>query len=98
MYPSIGQIVGFIAVVIVMSGLAIVLNRRIEKRRMAEQEARNQAWVQLDVRRDADEEPSAEIESKTDDHDDERSNEINDQSLQTRAKQNGHYSESKRPG
>ena len=98
MYPSVGQIVGFIALVIVMSGLAIALNRRIEKRRMAEQEARNQAWVQLDVRRDADEEPSSESESKTDEHDDEHSDEINDQSLQTRAKQNGHYSESKRPG
>ncbi len=90
MYPSVGQIVGFIALVIVMSGVAVALNRRIEKHRMADQEARNRAWVQLDIRRDATEEASSEIESKTDEQADERSDEINDQSLQTRAKQNGH--------
>jgi hypothetical protein len=97
MYPSIAQYIGFIALVIIISGVAIMLNRHIEKRRMAEQEVRDAAWVQLDVRRDAGEEPLPSPEQEND-PDDEPADENDDQSIQTRAKQNGHYSESKKPG
>jgi len=101
MSPSVGQFIGFFALVIILSALAIALNRRIEKRRMAEDTLRNSTWVQLDVRRDSAEEPSPEPEGvpqaesePVDEHTDESS----DQSLHARAKQNGHYSESKKLG
>ena len=97
MYPSVAQLIGFMTLVIIMSGVAILLNRRIEKRRMAEQEARNSSWVQLDVRHDAGEEPSSEAEIAPTEQDDERSDENNGQGFQERVKQNGHRSESTRP-
>lgn len=97
MYPSVAQIVGFIFLVVVMSGVAIVLNRRIEKRRMAEQAARNAEWVRLDTRRDGEHEPPPSIESTASEQGDELTDESDGQGLPARAKQNGHFSESKRP-
>jgi hypothetical protein len=98
MYPSVGQIIGFLALVIIMSSIAIVLNKRIEKRRMAAQQARNRAWVKLDVQRDAASKLPPEPEGEAGEQDDEGGDEGEDRGLQTRARQNGHYSESKKPG
>ena len=98
MGPSIVQYIGFTVLVIIMSGVAMALNRRIEKRRMAAgQESRDAGWVKLDVHKDSAVEPllSPEPESEPDD---ERADENDDQNLHTRAKQNGHYTESKKPG
>lgn len=94
MYPSIGQIIGFLALVIIMSAIAIMLNKRIEKRRMAEQQARNRAWVTLDVQRDA----ASELPPEPETGPGEQADEDDDGEMQTRARQNGHYSESKKPG
>lgn len=98
MYPSIGQIIGFLALVIIMSAIAIMLNKRIEKRRMAEQQSRNRAWVKLDVQRDVSTELPPEPETEPGEQEDEHSDEGDDGGMQTRARQNGHYSESKKPG
>jgi hypothetical protein len=107
MSPSVGQYVGFIVLVVILSGVAIELNRRIEKRRMAEETKRNSAWVQLDVHSETTDEPSPETgsplnamspASTEDDAGDDLADENDVQSMHTRAKQNGHYSESKKPG
>ncbi len=101
MSPSIAQYIGFIILVIVMSGVAIELNRRIEKRRMAEETKRNSTWVQLDVHQDSPDEPTPEsmtTESAVNEPGDEHTDENDDRSIHMRAKQNGHYSESKKPG
>ena len=101
MYPSIGQYIGFIVLVIIMSGVAIELNRRIEKRRMAEETKRNSTWVQLDVHQDSPDDPPPESMTgarAVNDPGDERIDEGDEHSNQMRAKQNGHYSESKKPG
>ncbi len=101
MSPNIAQYIGFIVLVIIMSGLAVELNRRIEKRRMAEETKRNSAWMQLDVHKDIPDEPSPESmtsESVVNEPGDERTDENDDRNFHLRAKQNGHYSESKKPG
>lgn len=100
MSPGIGQYVGFIVLVVILSGVAIELNRRIEKRRMAEQTKRNSAWVQLDVHSESTDEPSPEIAGAASteiEAGDEPADENDALSMHTRAKQNGHYSESKKP-
>lgn len=101
MGPSIAQYIGFIVLVVIMSALALELNRRIEKRRMDEQKSRDSAWVQLDIRHDHVDEPPSEPADLADTEDkagNEPGGEDEDQSIHTRAKQNGHFTESKKPG
>lgn len=100
MEPSIAQYIGFIVLVIIMGVLAMALNRRIEKRRMAaEQASRRVGWVNLNVQQEsesADEPlppPEPEIEPE-----EEHADESDGQNMHTRAKQNGHYTESKKLG
>ncbi len=98
MEPSIAQYIGFIVLVVIMGVLAMALNRRIEKRRMTDEQAsRGAGWVKLDVQQESADDllPSPEPESEPDD---EHAEENDGQNMHARAKQNGHFSESKKPG
>ena len=91
MNPSTVQYVGFIVVALILTWAVIEINRRYSRRRKMDVRSLN-TWVHLDTAQpDAPEESLPANDASTE------SAESNEQNLQTRARQNGHYSESKKP-
>ena len=88
MDPSTVQYAGFIVVALILIWAAIEINRRYFRRRKADMRSIN-TWVHLDASQpDAaeDGQPAKNIDAT----------DSGEQDMQTRARQNGHYSESKR--
>lgn len=84
------QYAGFIVAALIITWGVIVINRRyFERRKM---DARSlKTWVHLDATQpDAPEEPLPAVKA------DDEPTDSSEQDMQTRARQNGHYSESKR--
>jgi hypothetical protein len=92
MNPNAVQYIGFIVAALILSWGAIELNRR--RRRKANIGSLN-TWVKLDTRRAADADDPEEA-LPVDDADEQEDDEQAESSIQTRAKQNGHHSESKK--
>ncbi len=87
------QYVGFIVAVLILTWAVIEINRRYFRRRRANVRSLN-TWVHLKTGQ-----PAATEEERPASHDDEDIDMGNSgvHDLQTRASQNGHYSESKKP-
>ena len=88
MNASAAQYVGFIVAALILTWAVIEINRRYFRRRRADVRSLN-TWVPLDTKQ-----PDAAEESVPDSENDETDASV-EQDLQTRARQNGHYSESK---
>ncbi|HKV57843.1 MAG TPA: hypothetical protein VJO32_06155 [Ktedonobacteraceae bacterium] len=91
MNSSTVQYVGFIVAALILTWAVIEINRRYSRRRKTDVRSLN-TWVHLDTAQpDAPEEslPASDASAEPADS--------NEQNLQTRARQNGHYSESKKP-
>ena len=91
MNSSAVQYVGFIVAALILSWAVIEINRRYSRRRKMDVRSLN-TWVPLDTAR-----PDAPDESLPTDDASAEPDESSEQHLQTRARQNGHYSESKKP-
>ena len=91
MNSSAVQYAGFIVAALILSWAAIEINRRYFRRRRGDVRSLN-TWIHLDTGQ-----PDATEESLTASDDDEDTAESSEQDLQTRSRQNGHYSESKKP-
>jgi hypothetical protein len=91
MNSSTVQYAGFIVAALILSWAAIEINRRYFRRRRGDVRSLN-TWAPLDTGQ-----PDATEESLSASDDDEDTAESGEQDLQTRARQNGHYSESKKP-
>ncbi len=94
MNPTVAQYIGFVVIALILIWAVIELNSRISRHRENEREAARSTWVNLDTRR-ADEEREEARASSADQAESNESLEESDPGLHTRAKQNGHYSESK---
>ena len=82
------QYIGFIVVALILIWAVIEVNRRFERRRKIDLRS-SHTWIHLDANRpDAPEEAQSAPGDETPD--------TIEPDLQTRARQNGHYSESKR--
>lgn len=93
MNSSAVQYVGFIVAALILTWAVIEINRRYFRRRKVDVRSLN-TWVHLDTGQpDATEEG---LPARDDDEDTSTDN-SGEQDLQTRARQNGHYSESKKP-
>ena len=91
MNSSAVQYIGFIVAVLILSWAVIEINRRYFRRRKMDVRSLN-TWVHLDTAQpDAPDDSSPTGDAGTE------SGESSEQNLQTRARQNGHYSESKKP-
>ncbi|GAC1568778.1 MAG: hypothetical protein NVS3B14_19230 [Ktedonobacteraceae bacterium] len=91
MNPSVVQYVGFIVAVLILTWAVIEINRRYFRGRGRKVKSLN-TWIHLETgQHEATEEslPAGEADEEADD--------TGEQSMQTRARQNGHYSESKKP-
>ena len=93
MNSSAVQYVGFIVAALILTWAVIEINRRYFRRRRVDVRSLN-TWVQLDT-----DQPDATEEGRpaSDDDEDTGTDNSGEQGLQTRARQNGHYSESKKP-
>jgi hypothetical protein len=91
MNSSTVQYIGFIVAALILSWATIEINRRYFRRRKTDARSLN-TWVHLDTGQS-----DAKEESLPASDDDEGTEESSEQDLQTRARQNGHYSESKKP-
>ena len=91
MNSSAVQYVGFIVAALILTWAVIEINRRYFRRRRGDVRSLN-TWVQLDTGQ-----PGAKEEDLPASGDDENTDDSGEQDLQTRARQNGHYSESKKP-
>ena len=90
MNSSTVQYIGFIVAALILTWAVIEINRRYFQRRKTDIRSVN-TWVHLDTGQS---EPTEEgIPATSDDDETESSSE---QDLQTRARQNGHYSETKK--
>lgn len=93
MNSSAVQYVGFIVAALILSWAVIEINRRYFRRRRVDVRSLN-TWVHLETGQpDATEESL----SASDGDEDKGTDKRGEQDLQTRASQNGHYSESKKP-
>lgn len=93
MNPMTAQYIGFVVVALILIWAVIELNRRISRRRTTERRSTQGLWVPLHARR-ADDEETGSASPETAEGEDVF--EDNDAEIHTRAKQNGHYSESKK--
>jgi len=91
MNSSAVQYAGFIVAALILTWAVIEINRRYFRRRRADVRSLN-SWVQLDTGQS-----NASEENLPASNDDEDTAESGEQNLHTRARQNGHYSESKKP-
>ena len=91
MNSSAVQYVGFIVAALILTWAVIEINRRYFRRRRADVRSLN-TWVHLDTGQ-----PDAKEEGQPARDDDKETDDSGEQDLQTRARQNGHYSESKKP-
>lgn len=91
MNPDVVQYIGFIVAALILTWGVIELNRRYFDRRKVDIGPLKTSWVNLDTHR-ADE---AEESLPGDDAEEEEDDEKAESGIQTRAKQNGHQSESK---
>lgn len=93
MNPMTAQYLGFVVVTLILIWAVIELNRRISRRRTSERRSTQGQWIQLNARRIDDEETGPATPEPAES---EEVFEDNDTEIHTRAKQNGHYSESKK--
>lgn len=96
MNPMTAQYIGFVVVALILIWAVIELNRRISRRRLNERRPTQGPWLSLNPRRVNDEE-AAPVSPQPDSAESEDAFEDSDAEIHTRAKQNGHYSESKKP-
>ncbi len=94
MNPMTAQYIGFVVVTLILIWAVIELNRRLSRRRTSERRSTQGQWIQLNARRIDDEETGPATPEPTES---EEVFEDTDPEIHTRAKQNGHYSESKKP-
>lgn len=91
MNTSVVQYVGFIVAALILIWGVIVINRRYFTRSKMDERSLK-TWVHLDASQpDAPEEAHPAVSAI-----DDETKETSEQDMQTRARQNGHYSESKR--
>ena len=83
------QYIGFIVAALILTWAVIEINRRYFRRRRTDVRSIN-TWVHLDTGQ------SQTTEEGLPAADDEETENSSEQDLQTRARQNGHYSESKK--
>ena len=93
MNPSALPYVGFIVAALILTWDAIEINRRYFRRRKVDVRTLN-TWVHLDTAQSDATEGNLPAPASASDEEAEHTSE---QNLQTRARQNGHYSESKKP-
>ena len=91
MNSSAVQYAGFIVAALILTWAVIEINRRYFRRKRGDVRSLN-TWVQLDTGQ-----PGATEEGLAASGDDVNTDDSGEQDLQTRARQNGHYSESKKP-
>lgn len=87
MNSSIVQYGGFIVAALILIWAVIEINRRFERRRKIDPRSPN-TWIHLDTNKPDTREEALPTAADTPD--------VGEPDLQTRARQNGHYSESKR--
>jgi len=95
MNPSTIPYVGFIVAALILTWAAIEINRRYFRRRKVDVRTIN-TWVPLDTTQSDATEGKLSASAKDADEEADDASE-HEQNLQTRARQNGHYSESKKP-
>ena len=91
MNPDVVQYIGFIVAALILTWGVIELNRRYFDRRKVDIGPRNTSWVNLDTHKADEPEDSLPADDPGEEDDDEKA----ESGIQTRAKQNGHHSESK---
>lgn len=93
MNSSAVQYAGFIVAALILTWAVIEINRRYFRRRRVDARSLN-TWVHLDTGQPG---VTEEGQPASDDGEDVGTADSGEQDLQTRARQNGHYSESKKP-
>jgi hypothetical protein len=91
MNPNAEQYVAFIVAALILTWAAIEINRRYFRRRKQNVKSLN-TWVHLDTGQ-----PEATEENLPEGDSSKEADDTGEQDMQTRAKQNGHYSESTKP-
>lgn len=91
MNPDVVQYIGFIVAALILTWAVIELNRRYFDRRKIDIGPRNTSWVNLDTHKTDESEEALPADVADEEEDDEKA----ESGIQTRAKQNGHHSESK---
>ncbi len=95
MNPTVAGYVGFVVAALIIIWAVFEMSRRFTRRKKIDAQALN-SWVQLDsTRATAAEELLPVLDEDT--NDDSEQDDIPESNLHTRAQQNGHYSESKKP-
>jgi hypothetical protein len=84
------QYAGFIVAALILIWATIEINRRFFRRRKTDARSIN-TWVHLDASQ-----PDADAPEESQPSNDENTTDSSEQDMRTRARQNGHYSESKR--
>ena len=90
MDPTVVQYIGFGVVILILIWAVVEMSRRSSRRKKVGREALD-IWVKMDAAR------AISTEQSPPDMDPEEPEEPSEEHTHTRAQQNGHYSESKRP-
>jgi hypothetical protein len=95
MNPTLAGYLGFVVAALILIWAVIEMGRRLTRRKRIDAQTLG-TWVKLDSTRNVASEELPPAENDEDDDDGDR-DDIPERSLHTRAQQNGHYSESKKP-
>ena len=90
MDPTVVQYIGFGVVILILIWATVEMSRRHSRRKKVGMEALD-VWVKMDSSR------TVSTEEPPPDTDTEEREEPSEENIHTRAQQNGHYSESKKP-
>ena len=90
MDPTVVQYIGFGVVILILIWATVEMSRRHSRRKKVGREALD-VWVKMDSPR------AVPTEEPLPDTDTDEREETSEENVHTRAQQNGHYSESKRP-
>src|SRR5579863_6660066 len=98
MNATLAGYVGFVVAALILIWAVFEISRRFTRRKKIDAKALD-IWVKLDSTRpdNSEAEPPPAFDINEDDDDDHDQDDIPDSNLHTRAQQNGHYSESKKP-
>ncbi|MHB8599273.1 MAG: hypothetical protein ACYDER_20980 [Ktedonobacteraceae bacterium] len=94
MNPTVAGYVGFVVAALIIIWAVFEMSRRFTRRKKIDAQALT-AWVKLDSTHATASEELLPIHDDT--NDDDEQDDIPESNLHTRAQQNGHYSESKKP-
>jgi hypothetical protein len=90
------QYIAFVVSALILAWAVVEISRRYTRQRKMRKEALT-AWVKMDARHAAPPDPAEDLPPVLPGASDEEEEDLSHPDLRTRAKQNGHYSESKKP-